>query len=105
MEDGDTRENPSVKLRGGLEQHYQVLQRDECLGDGKTSHPVVCNFTAIILGVTIHVTLGLPYGQGTADPGSNKTAVHKACAKLVSEPDSVCSKGKPQKLLCCFVFM
>ena len=79
----------------------RVLQRDECLGDGKTIPswllrlPVAYSFTAIILGVTIHITLGLPYGQGTADPSLNKTAVHKACTKLASEPDRVCSEGKP----------
>lgn len=73
----------------------RVLQRDEWPGDGKTIPswllrlPVACSFTPIILGVAIHVTLGLPYGQGSADPGLNKTAVHKACAKLASEPDRV----------------
>lgn len=79
----------------------RVLQRDEWPGDGKTipswllQLPVACSFTAIILGVTIDITLGLLYGQGTADPGLNKTAVDKARAKLASEPGRVCSEGKP----------
>lgn len=62
-----------------------VLQMDKCLGkwnDCPTAAAViavVCNFTVIILGITCHVTLGLPYGQGTTEPFLNKTAVHKAC--------------------------
>lgn len=71
----------------------RVLQWDECPGDGKTipslQLPMVCSFTTIILGVTINVTLGLPYSERTADPGLNETAARKACTILASEPDSL----------------